>query len=77
MDAYDLMNKIEEEILEELQSIMQPSIHDGISKTAVSQAERGAAGVDIHLYRAGQQRDFAVLDIRRNERSSAGCSGLY
>ena len=40
MDAYDLMDKIEEEILEELQSIMQPSIHEGISKTVVRMLEK-------------------------------------
>jgi Transcriptional regulator len=32
-DAYDLMEKIEDEMLLELQETMQTSIHDGVSKT--------------------------------------------
>lgn len=39
-DAYDLMEKIEDEILRELRETMQTSIHDGVSKTLVRILEK-------------------------------------
>lgn len=66
MDAYDLMDKIEEEILEELQSIMQPSIHEGISKTVVRMLEKIKENEDLYtaLFSGNGDTGFAMRIFR-------------
>ena len=39
-DAYDLMEKLEETLLQELRETMQASIHDGINKTLIKILEK-------------------------------------
>lgn len=66
LDAFDLLDKIEEEILKELQETMQHSLKDGINKTLVQMLEKMKENGDLYttLFSGNGDTGFALKIFR-------------
>ena len=61
-DVYDLMDKIEEQILEDLQMVMQESIKDGVERTLVRILEKMKEDGELYiaLFSENGDTDFSM-----------------